>query len=94
MLHQVSTPQIPTLTRPSLPVTDGHADCEVSFDRERQSHEDGRIEGHRRHRIEDLSEQGVEGLKHRAERSVAVGKKAMRHVAADTVAPRRTLSRS
>ena len=61
---------------------------------ERESHEDGCIEGHRRHRIEDLSEQGVEGLKHRAERSVAVGKKVMRHVAADTVAPRRTLSRS
>ena len=50
----------------ALPVANGHADREVSLDRERQSHEDGCIEGHRRHRIEDLSEQVVEGLKQRA----------------------------
>ena len=50
---------------PPSPVTEGHADGEVSFDGECQSHEDGCVEGHRRQRVEDLSEQGVEGLKER-----------------------------
>ena len=50
---------------PPSPVTKGHADGEVSFDGECQSHEDGCVEGHRRQRVEDLSEQGVEGLKER-----------------------------
>ena len=48
-----------------LPVADGLADGQVSLHRERQSHEDRCVEGDRRHGVEEVGEQGVEGLKQR-----------------------------